>query len=42
MNAPIYFADQEIQVYEQYIDTTGLQVLKLVIRLEILKLRQTC
>lgn len=29
MNAPIYFADQEIQVYEQYIDTTGLQVLKL-------------
>lgn len=29
MNAPIYFADQEIQVFEQYIDTTGLQVLKL-------------
>jgi dihydrofolate synthase/folylpolyglutamate synthase len=29
MNAPIYFADQEIQVYEQFIDTTGLQVLKL-------------
>ncbi len=29
MNAPIYFADKEIQVYEQYIDTTGLQVLKL-------------
>ncbi|HDP76154.1 MAG TPA: bifunctional folylpolyglutamate synthase/dihydrofolate synthase [Bacteroidales bacterium] len=29
MNAPIYFADKEIQVYEQYIDTKGLQVFKL-------------
>jgi len=29
MNAPIYFADREIRVYEQYIDSKGLQVLKL-------------
>jgi len=29
MNAPIYFADKEILVCEQYLDTKGLQVLKL-------------
>ncbi|HOK61203.1 bifunctional folylpolyglutamate synthase/dihydrofolate synthase [Tenuifilum sp.] len=38
MNAPIYFADQEIQVYEQYIDTTGLQVLKLADKVRDIKI----